>query len=733
MNRGSFRTMKIVALPHGMDRRIFIDALLGAQFALYHDLRKRETLIAVYDTEAIETIRNALPGTAFSVLEEPLWPGKKLCIIAFPAKENADTFDAMYRFFGGSTSVLLTSFIPVSEEYVEKVKENTEEKMSQMDVRLSKSLSKRADAYSETDALQRDLYHGSDQKRALSIILESLSSAMLANGTAYKIVILINHDDIRLHSYLRSKLLILDEFEFEGDSLQVIIDELKKIDAIPHDAQRTAMMLGFSNTLKVVRAINTHVCLQSGGISLGRYLEDGVKETEHIVGISKETLNLGTLVTGVPGTGKTFAAKGILEGVVTKGNLKLVIISTTDEWNSFGNSKGSYVIKPYESKVPINFFKCDANINSERFYENLAMLLASASNAGPYKDSLEKCLLSAFYKIYRDTLAPDPVEVYDAVEEAIVEQHATKTNVGIKYTKHGENVRAALENLRLMLNRPEFAFSEGINFDLLLEKGAIFDLSSVSNKMKPFFYALILNQAYSFADSFDTSGDDSLRMLICIEEAQLIFGREEKSAATADLKQRIQDFRKKGIGLILIAHNVTDIEPNIRRLCQTKLYFRQSSDVAKFAADDLPFKEENHDAVVEILKILEHRVCALSHIENSTGIKNMADPIFIKISKQSLEGAGKSNAAIHLECEGLTKISMKIRLANEKGEPKKGVSTEVFYVGERIFKGKSDNDGFIFVENSIPGKQYNIIVLGEKKKDTRKFKVIAIKERDIIF
>jgi hypothetical protein len=160
------------------------------------------------------------------------------------------------------------------------------------------------------------------------------------------------------------------------------------------------------------------------------------------------------------------------------------------------------------------------------------MLIASASNAGPYKNSLEKALLAAFHKVYKLVKDPDPQEVYEAIEEAIIEQHGKRTNVGVKYTKHGENTMAALENLRLMLSRPEFAQRNGIDFSKLVKSGVVFDLSEVSNNMKTFFYALILNQVYNIADTFAEDGDDKLRLLIVLEEAQLAFG-DELSAPNA--------------------------------------------------------------------------------------------------------------------------------------------------------------------------------------------------------
>ncbi len=739
--------MRVCCLPDNLDRGLFIESLMGSQFMMYHDLRDGETFLMKKGIEGVETIRNALPGIEFEDFEgEIRLPSRKLCLVAFAMpQENRDTsrdrrntfekksgvLDTAYKLLRGQSSFVIASFVPVDRESLLRTKEKVEEAVSEKEVRLTKSLSMRETAYSETDAKQMDIYYKSDETKALLAMLEAIDNAMLANGTSYRITLLIDPEDKQLHIYLKSKLLITEEFEIWEDDLEGIFRKLRSTEAIPVDNCNAALMLGFSNRIRIKKTIETPLGTREGNITLGKYLECSAQETEHDVKISSETLNLGTLITGVPGTGKTFAAMSIIEKSRMLGAPRIVVVSPTEEWNDFGYVNGAYVISLYESKVPINFFRCDADINSERFYENLAMLLASASDAGPYRDSLEKCLLAAFHKIYKGISAPDPLDVYEAIEEAIVEQHATRTNVGVKYTKHGENVKASLENLRLMLNRPEFAFSKGVDFGELLSKGVIFDISKVSNKMKPFFYALILNQAYSFADSFAINGNDALRLLICLEEAQLIFRKEERSAATADLKQRIQDFRKRGVGLMLIAHNAMDIEPGVRRLCQTKLYFRQSSDSSKYAADDLLFEEKDKETVVDRLKTLEHQVCALNCIERSIRGKNAVSSIFVKVANYDLKNASKVDLIEGIERKGLAKKSEKIKLVGINGEAKGGSFVEAFYAGERIFRGKTDSEGTIVLEKVVVGKTHRIVVHGEKKRDAKTFSIIAGKDNTI--
>ena len=295
------------------------------------------------------------------------------------------------------------------------------------------------------------------------------------------------------------------------------------------------------------------------------------------------------MITGLPGSGKTREAMSVIDLILAQsGRVKpaVFVITPTEEWKGFASAHSMFFVKAYADATPINFFRCPGRMDVRKFYGDLAMILASASNAGPYQNPMEKCMLNAFKVAFKDERDPDPASVYNQIEESIVRYHGKRTNAGIKYTKHGENIKSSLEDLRGILSMPQYCVKNGIRMEDLLESVAVFDLSSASTNVKRHLYALILNQIYSLASQFDLNGDGELRLLICIEEAQTIFGGIE-SPAVRDIKQRIQDFRKQGVGIILLTHSVSDIEVGIRRLCQLKLYLKQAADTAQIAAKDL--------------------------------------------------------------------------------------------------------------------------------------------------
>lgn len=698
-----------------VDYEKFLHLLDGKQFLLHHCLKSSETFLILENPQQANRLNNAIPGLKLSetksrpTVEEALVLSPYLDYKESRVETVLQCFSDLYTLFAGSDSGIVISFTPASQDHVLSVKHKIEHELSRKEVKLTVPLDGPG-----SGSVQNDLYYDSDERRVLSSMLEMLNSSLMNNGTAYNVIIVVTSPSPEILHYIRSKLFISESFKLGQRNLEKIYAVVPRFNSTPFSMQRAALMLSFSDSIPRKSAIETSFLTGEGTLSLGTYMDKGILETSKPAAIPMQNLNLGLMITGLPGAGKSFAAMGIMEKALLSSRPLSMVLAPTDEWNDFGEKLSMKIIRLYDKGSRINFFRCSAEINIERFYENLAMLMASASAAGPYRGPMEKCLLAAFRGVYSKTHNPDPLLVYEAIENAIVERHAKRTNTGIKYTKHGENIMAALQSLRLMLFKRPFAYADGLEFGELLRKGVVFDLSLVSNAMKPFFYALILNQAYSFADSFDTCGDNKLRMMLCVEEAQLIFDSENESAASLDLRQRIQDFRKKGICLSIITHSVTDIDVSIRRLCQNKLYFRQSADAVKLAVADLVFSEEMKEAVADKLKTLEQRVCAASYVISISGVKQPANPVFLKTEVLSLP----RNTTLPLS-NGEAETPTFIKMVDEREEPLKSCKARIFYVGEEVFSGETDGNGVLRIEGLLLEKKYRLVLPGEKKKDVR--------------
>lgn len=732
------RVVEIDSLPSNMNCKVFIDSMLGSQFMLYHDLKNLKTFLVTGENDALARLRSAIPGLSFhegdaaSVrLNSPLYlVGYSTAEAARRGDEPEPILSNLYSLLGRSCSSLIVSFAPASKEHVERVRTRIEEMASGKGIRLTKNSGNRNGLSSSSDSMQMELFYESDERRMLLSLLDTLNEASLKNGMAYKISFTFESGGgSALVDYIRSRLFVFEERKISAKTIGDVYEFVKGADALPLSYADSAHFLAFSDRIARGDAIKTQYHGTKGEIEIGEYLHESLTGNGDALLLDHSVFNLGTIISGLPGTGKTATAMRMVSQLVKKTTVHPVIISPTGEWNVIGKSLGLKIVRLYDSSVRINFFRCDSGINIERFYENLAMLLASASNAGPYRNTMEKCLLSAFRNVYNATISPDPVKVYEEIENAVIEQHGKRSSVGVKYTKHGENTIAALQSLRLMLMKPQFAYPDGADFSELLKQGVVFDLSKVSNNMKPFFYALILNQVYSFTDMLDDYGNGDLRMLICIEEAQLMLDSDEKSAATLDLEQRIQDFRKKGVGLMLIAHSITDISLGIRRICQVKAYFRQSADAARYACNDLIFDEEQFKAVVERLKSLSQGTCAVNYVTVEGGMRVPHGSIFIKAQPYAMRDGAVSG------CEEaimpFKHAKTRVKILDSEGKPKSETPVELVYVGEKIFQGKTDKEGTVEIDDLMADREYRLLVLGAKKRETRAFKIIGGRDSTI--
>ena len=717
----------LTSIPDYIDAESLLHSMGNYPFALRHDLRSGVTGIACED----QSLYKMLSGMGITSRQEAGYTSFNRSITCFQvmAREDANKTrrdesevrrPGIYDLFNNGPEVI-SFFFPADPVRSMHIKAEIERRISGISVRSTTDAAALG-LPSRHGSVHADLYYGSDRKKLLFSMLDSVNQSILSRHSSYRVCIAVENtdDSAGICAYIRSNSVVLTESIVNSPDLTSLYLYLFQCEGIPMPHSSASKLLWLSNRIKRSKSIASKVPLINGNISIGKPASPNAHNAGPI-GVERSTFNLGTRIIGGPGTGKTLSAKSITSQIYASGGVFTMVISPTSEWNGFCEDGGMRTIDLSNPSIRLNLFRCESR-SAHAFYEDLSTLIASASNAGPYRNSLEKCLLSAFTKAYSRSHDPDPEEVYNEIEDAVVEQHATKTATSIKYTKHGENIRSSLENMRHLLMKPQFAYAGGISMRSCMRTGVVFDLSGISNSMKPILYAFLLNQAYSMAGEFDVYGDNELRMLLCVEEAHLIFGDDEDTAATSDLRQRIQDFRKKGIGLMLITHNAIDISQSIRQLCQLKLYFRQSPDAAKHAANDLPFGEAEKDDVIGMLKTLPQGTCAANYIEVSDAGKSPADPIFLK-APEFYHKAQKP-------MERARKFPVPDTIVRFEGAlPDKAHRVEVRYLGEKVH---SDNAGDeISIPGLLKGKTYKFVLRGDKKRDTHEFTITGGIENSI--
>ena len=393
-------------MARDLNRRLFLDYLLGKRFILHHDLVRSKTSIISSD-DIVGINKSGIGLNVDSGREICDIDSEFLCIpiaIFAPKEQRGPTlypFDSMYKIFAGTETDIFTSFCPVSVDEIADFKHEAEDKISKIEVRLSHSLSYKEIGQNISTAT--DSYYQSYEKKLLEMILDNINDILLSKCAAYKVIFFARLSDggEDVVRYLKSNSVILGTKRLKATNLLDLNNHAKKMKSIPLSYANASQAIGLSDRVTHMSRIRTGEILSSGDILVGKYIDCGISEIEDTVSISSKVLNLGTLVTGLPGTGKTKLTQSIMEQALALGS-RVAIVSPTGEWNGFGRKNTLRVLKLGNSNQRINFFKCEVP-NTRKFYENLAMLVAVGCNSGPYKNSVEKCLLSAFSKAYSRT------------------------------------------------------------------------------------------------------------------------------------------------------------------------------------------------------------------------------------------------------------------------------------------------------------------------------------------
>ena len=726
---------------NGFNGQLLLERIYTDGFAVLYDFKSKSTYIKINSenpSEKINLISSAIEGLSFSAADMELASKNASVYLFYKSTESIreDLFSDIFS-MGFSSGVFGIAFVPLSASELGSAKAGMEKTLSSMPNRFNSTWRNFLNVGGgDSTSFQHEIFDNSEESGILKEALEQINFAIMSNGISYKIALFCIIDreyQEKISEYIHSKALVMGSAEISANNIIEVFNYVRKTKTIPFGNFAASKLIKPYGEYDLKYVINSKPTFSGSGIKIGS-VKYSSADCYKDINMPKNLFNLGFIISGLPGTGKTSEAMGIISQLSKQEEKpKIAVIAPTDEWTDFGKSHGMHVIKICSDGIPINFFMPPDGVEVKRFYQDLSMLLASASESGPYQKPLEKCLLNAFRRYYSNNKAIDPISVYKEISESIIELHGTRSNTGVKYTKHGENIKSSLEGLIEILQFPEYSGRESIPFGKLLDEGIIFDVSQVSVQMKSFFYALILNQLYSETSKFDTNGDGSLRMLMCVEEAQMLF-KDPKSATVMDIRSRIQDFRKLGVGLMLLVHSITDIDQDIRRLCQSKIYLKQPTDVAKKAAEDLVFFNVEEEQIIARLKHLESGFGALNYIIERDGLKLSPDTLFVKtigyreimpkIHLQNASGEAKSSLKQKTKAK-LIKAKVSISFQEQKKVP---AYVRLCYLGVFMNENQITSNKMDIEYVLMKSREYSLELLNDHKKLIKRVEFRASRE-----
>jgi hypothetical protein len=734
MDIKAFRVESIpyIEPEHG---KIF-EALGSSPFMLVYDSDARFTYLSVVSKEqeaVVSSLEMAVPGLSFAEHAVMLHLGDDHSFLIPYTNAERHSKDIFADFLGMFTGgVLGIMFIPVTEGAVVKAKTIAEKNLEQIGVKQSTMVQGK----SFNTSTQYELFSESDEIMVLNDILSSINYSITKNGIGYRVRMFYSAEREDIFGYVSSRVVVLGK-DRRRLSESYITENSGNVDSLVFGESIAERFLGFYGAGKIEHIIKTVNPRQSGQLEVGCYVADSVRKTSDKIVIEPDTLNLGCIISGLPGMGKSVEAMHIIDGALSlEKRPKTIILDPTGEWESFAISHNMYLIKLQSDCVPINLFRCPDSVEVSKFYADLSIILSSAASAGPYREPLEKCMVNAFRRVYKETRNPSPSKVIDEINKSIIEMHAKVTNAGVKYTKHGENIKSSIETLVEIISREEYSERDGIAIEELLDGGIVFCMGGCSIRSRQFMYSLILNQVYAIAAKFDNLGDDKLRMLICIEEAQTVL-KDPESPAVEDMRYRIQDFRKQGIGIMLITHNPLDIDPSVRRLCQTKIYFKQGADVAKTVSDELMFSYSEEDEIAKRICRLSSGTAVLNYVSRIGVERRTNDTVFMGTTRYFPAVGGKNRISEYLSDKRIcvngdivanVTIRYSDRMDKLSDKVKKIRNVRLMYLGYVLCEEEIRSNPFRI--RMLRGRTYCLELTDDRSKPIKSYSVVG--ESDIV-
>jgi len=679
---------KLGAVPSTeFDVSLITRKLRGIMFSLLYDFKNMEILIitAEIHRKTIESILNTIIGLDFIHIGVPrhlalkdFWsctafPAKGQFIIDDPyatrTREREDSIsmkppplEDLFSSLSGYDAKLLITFHPTTEEEVIKEIERCEKTISSSEMGIRSGVSLDIPAFMipkmTSESKNRRLYKDTVRAAYTSERLTMLNKSLVTGDSVFRVVAVGFGEDkeiIKQQFYTKFPVYQLSLKQNEIDYLNYGLP-INKGELISGEyAGRLILFTSEMAPENIVVDIPPLQQVFKEGVFLGNEMLKGVNTTERKIRFHKSAFNVHSEISGMQGMGKTTLATMIANYALEE-KVGTIVLTPDNEWSRLGREKKDIIIVPFRKNPPINLVERPRDVPADIFYQNLSILLSSSAGAGPYTRPLRSVLLSAFTKLYKENPNPSLEEVYIAIDDAIEEMFGlVNWKTGEKtFDKYGQNLKSSLEAFRQILLKENYRVREGVRMDDCIKRGAVFDLSGVSDLIRPLIYAFLLSQIFSrVMVRFDEKGDMDPRLLIIVEEAHLVFRedrhyREGAEEATRELESRLGQLRKRGVGIMLITHFINQLAEGIRRHTQSRFVFKQDSIGAEDAVKDLAFdpsRDHQELAMTKLLKLKKFECASLLVNED----REVVGPFFMKIRPEFTESLSEDEIENNLE------------------------------------------------------------------------------------
>ena len=313
---------KVESIPNKeLDAGNLFECVGSNQFAILFDLGTKETFMMLTGApdSAARRIRILVPGLKLSEKPNSLDSPERLRLAAVyrkPGMENPRPLplgEIMDICDAGKFCII---FCPSPESEIGRSKREINRILGGSETKNSTSVSSGFWARS-TNTKQMDVFKGSEERLMLVSILESLDNALLTNGLAYRVHLAFS-DSAEINEYVQNRFAVLWS-EGRQCGLGAAATSAWHHFHFSTGTEYCRHFISFSGWTPVNYNIRTLQPRRSDGIPIGNYLKDGVAETGLTIRVEGSTLNMGILLTGLPGSGKTMEAMSIMDSVMKAG------------------------------------------------------------------------------------------------------------------------------------------------------------------------------------------------------------------------------------------------------------------------------------------------------------------------------------------------------------------------------------------------------------------------------
>jgi DNA translocase FtsK/SpoIIIE-like protein len=375
-------------------------------------------------------------------------------------------------------------------------------------------------------------------------------------------------------------------------------------------------------------------------IQLGTVVDTG-RITRIQLGIDKNDLTRHTLITGMPGSGKTSALQSLILGAYEHGVKFCVVEPSKAELRSLKTVLGNEVLvftvgvpRHHGSSFYMNMFEVPGRVRVQKHLD----LLRSVFNSSfymwdPLPQVLEQCLINTYLNrgFALDETAEINSKPFPTVDDLITEVERIPLLHSVESVQEIKGALITrLKSLTLGSKGDAFNSSKSIPpIEDLLANCSVIELRELSGEEKSLFTALLFTKIYEYLDA---AGERRvLKNLIVLEEAHRIFPASDltrgertghsRALAIETFGDILKEIRAFGVGVIVVDQSPTQISSIAIENTNLKIVFRTEALKDREAASNALGLTE---AQTRFLGNLETRYC-VCHFEGLHG------PVLIRI------------------------------------------------------------------------------------------------------